>query len=125
VNKRIRKKHEKAARQRAKSKLIAQIIVALIPDATRSEQLRMAEDLWREDLSELRGRITTWILLCSARPMEPRDVDHFTLTLPAIPDATGYTIHGIAPLPVRVRAGENVRVEPTGDGYNLWEVGER
>lgn len=58
----------------------------------------------------------------SKRTSHSATENHMNLVLPAIPNATGYIIYGIAPIPVRVRAGENVRVEPTSDGYNLWEV---
>lgn len=44
------------------------------------------------------------------------------LTLPTVAGCTGYTIYGIAPIPVRVGLGERVRVEPTSDGYNLYGV---
>lgn len=44
------------------------------------------------------------------------------LSLPTVAGCTGYTIYGIAPIPVRVGLGERVRVEPTSDGYNLYEV---
>lgn len=37
-------------------------------------------------------------------------------------DATDYSIYGIAPIPVRIGADESVRIEPTPDGYNVYEV---
>lgn len=50
---------------------------------------------------------------------------YLTITLPTLPGCTGYTIYGIAPIPVRIDQGEQVRIEPTTAGYNVWEIEER
>ena len=49
---------------------------------------------------------------------------YFTMTLPVVEGCTDYTIEGIAPIPVRVGLHERVRIEPTTDGYNIYEVGK-
>lgn len=56
-------------------------------------------------------------------PITLSDERYMQLQIPVIPGATGYTIYGIAPIPVQLEAdGKCVRVAPTADGYNLYEV---
>jgi hypothetical protein len=51
------------------------------------------------------------------------DRDFMAFSLPVIPGATGYTVYGIAPIPVRLDADNMpTRIEATSDGYNVYGV---
>jgi len=121
VNKRIEKKRDKEKLIKAMLDMLDSISPIIPLPRKRARDEKRLHKMIMPALFRLSERVcNVWIRhTIPLRRMTPRDT--VTLTLPTISGA-GYRVYGIAPIPVRLQASQSARIEPTKDGYNLYEV---